>query len=167
MERDIPWARIALHQSPEAINLWIGNSLSTTAMHKDNYENIYVQILGQKHFLLLPPLAHACLDEKELPPASYVRRDGSGFNVVREEGDKVPFVTWDVDMESEGGTKHSQLAIPIRVTLEKGDMLYLPTLWFASLSPSQDYHLIDLLRYHKVSQSCSTEGICCAVNYCK
>ncbi|MBN6743405.1 cupin-like domain-containing protein, partial [Acidithiobacillus sp. MC6.1] len=27
VEKDIPWARIALQQTPEAINLWIGNSL--------------------------------------------------------------------------------------------------------------------------------------------
>jgi jumonji domain-containing protein 7 len=40
------------------------------------------------------------------------------------------------------------LSRPLRATLNQGDMLYLPALW-----------------YHKVSQSCSEEGICCAVNY--
>ena len=46
VETDIPWARIALGQSPDAINLWIGNSNSVTALHRDNYENIYCQIIG-------------------------------------------------------------------------------------------------------------------------
>ena len=46
VETDIPWARIALGQSPDAINLWIGNSNSVTALHRDNYENIYCQIVG-------------------------------------------------------------------------------------------------------------------------
>jgi hypothetical protein len=61
-----------LQEGPEAINLWIGNSRSVTALHKDNYENIYVQITGEKHFTLLPPLTYACVAERELTPASYV-----------------------------------------------------------------------------------------------
>jgi jumonji domain-containing protein 7 len=97
-------------------------------MHKDNYENIYVQIIGQKHFVLLPPLAYAAVDEKELVPASYVRGDGGGFEMRKEEGEKVPFATWDPDSE-EDGTRYSDLVRPVRVTLEEGDMLYLPALW--------------------------------------
>ena len=65
-----------------------------------------------------------------------------------EGGDKVPFATWDPDFPEENGPEYSQYATPIRVTLGEGDMLYLPALW-----------------YHKVLQSCSEEGICCAVNY--
>jgi len=145
VESNIPFARIALSQSPEAINLWIGNSHSVTALHKDNYENIYVQIIGQKHFVLLPPLAYACVNEKELSPASYVRQGGD-LVIKREEGDRVPFSVWDPDGKGEG-TRYSSLARLVRVSLEKGDMLYLPALW-----------------YHKVSQSCE-DGICCAVNY--
>lgn len=129
MEKDIPWARIALQRQPEAINLWIGNSLSTTALHKDNYENIYVQIIGQKHFVLLPPLAYACVAESELLPASYKRTTEGTLEIVREEGMKVPFATWDPDKPEGTKTKYSQYAKPVRVTLAKGDMLYLPALW--------------------------------------
>ena len=46
----LPFARIALPNPPDAINLWLGNSHSTTSLHKDNYENIYVTIRGSKHF---------------------------------------------------------------------------------------------------------------------
>jgi jumonji domain-containing protein 7 len=100
-------------------------------LHKDNYENIYVQIIGQKHFVLLPPLACACVNEKELTPASYVR-DGGELVVKREEGEKVPFAVWDPDGKGEG-TRYSELARPVRVTLGKGDMLYLPALWYVVL----------------------------------
>lgn len=147
VEKDISWVRIALQEEPEAVNLWIGNSRSVTALHKDNYENLYVQICGEKKFCLVPPLAYACVAERELRPAAYVRKENGSLEIQEEEGDKVPFPTWDPD----GGgqeTKYSQYAQPIRVTLHPSDILYLPALW-----------------YHKVSQSTNEEGICCAVNY--
>lgn len=167
----IPWARIALSDphrlgpdeeaQPEAINLWIGNSLSTTALHKDNYENVYVQIRGRKHFVLLPPHCLPCVNEQELKSGGYVRQqpgEGEGeegkLELVMEKDEEtgqevtVPFAIWDPDKPEENATRHSKLAEPMRVTLEEGDMLYLPAMW-----------------YHKVSQSCSQEGICVAVNY--
>ncbi|CAL3969347.1 unnamed protein product [Diplocarpon coronariae] len=157
----LPFARIALGSLPDATNLWIGNSLSTTALHKDNYENIYVQVVGRKRFLLLPPVAWPAVAERVLRPASYVRRQGrglggrDGWDVEEEEGEGVPFATWDPDSQAEGDgdgdaiEKTYQRAVqPMRVELGEGDLLYLPALW-----------------YHKVSQSCSDEGICVAVNY--
>ncbi|KAK8002544.1 hypothetical protein PG989_002263 [Apiospora arundinis] len=160
VQRSVPFARIALQQDPDAINLWIGNSRSVTALHRDNYENVYVQVAGRKHFVLLPPLCQPCVNEKPLRPAHYARHrqepgDGHGEEsgdklelVMEEEGDDVPFATWDPDNEQANATKYSHLATPMRVTLEPGDMFYLPAMW-----------------YHKVSQSCNDEGVCVAVNY--
>jgi jumonji domain-containing protein 7 len=120
-----------------------------TSLHKDNYENIYVQILGQKHFVLLPPLFYPCVDERPLPPAIYVRDPDAGeLKITPEDGEDVVWACWDPDSPEASTGRYGNLARPIRVTLEKGDMLYLPRLW-----------------YHKVSQSCGQEGICCAVNY--
>lgn len=59
-----------------------------------------------------------------------------------------PFATWDPDKPGVDTTPYSKYSRPLRITLEEGDMLYLPALW-----------------YHKVRQSCNQEGICCAVNY--
>lgn len=144
---------------PEAINLWIGNSHSVTAMHRDNYENIYVQVLGQKHFVLLPPLCQPCVNEQPLQQYNY-KRAGESLTMEKEELDPearpegddgentVPFAVWDPDAPSTNTTTYSSLAEPMRVTLNPGDMLYLPAMW-----------------YHKVSQSASEEGICVAVNY--
>lgn len=143
----IPFARIALQNEPDAVNLWIGSSASVTALHRDNYENVYVQVAGRKHFVLLPALCQPCVNEQELEPASYVR-EARGLRLQKEDGDKVPFATWDPDNPTIRSTKYSHLARPLRVTLEPGDMLYLPAMW-----------------YHKVSQSCSEEGICVAINY--
>ncbi|KAI0426175.1 phospholipase A2 [Xylaria sp. FL1042] len=166
VEKSIAFARIALERDPDAINMWIGNSRSVTALHRDNYENIYVQIAGRKHFVLLPPLFQPCVNEQDLEPATYVRAqngdrakvdEGVGSLVLRmdktadENGDealKVPFATWDPDTPEVHATPYSHLAEPMRVSLDPGDMLYLPAMW-----------------YHKVSQSCSKDGICVAVNY--
>ncbi|KAI1801385.1 Clavaminate synthase-like protein [Daldinia bambusicola] len=147
----IPFALIALQKEPDAVNLWIGSSASVTALHRDNYENVYVQVAGHKHFVLLPALCQPCVNEQDLEPASYVRETGDGGDLLRlqmEDGDKVPFAVWDPDNPTLRSTKYSHLARPLRVTLNPGDMLYLPAMW-----------------YHKVSQTCSEEGICVAVNY--
>ncbi|PTB62757.1 Clavaminate synthase-like protein [Trichoderma citrinoviride] len=149
-QRDIPFARIALGKEPDAINLWIGNSRSTTAMHKDNFENIFVQIVGRKHFVLLPPLLHACVNEDLVLPATYVRQ-GEGFTLaVDPDSPLVPLATWDPDDPERNATPLSALARPLRVTLDPGDMLYLPAMW-----------------YHKVKQSCPDggEGFVLAINY--
>jgi len=123
-----------------------------TALHKDNYENIYVQVLGKKHFVLLPPLCQPCVNERDLRPATYTRKDAVlelELDETSERADSlVPFAIWDPDQPCINATPYSRLASPVRATLEPGDMLYLPAMW-----------------YHKVSQSCSQEGICVAVNY--
>ena len=137
----IPFARIALGAEADAVNFWLGNSRSVTALHKDNYENVYVQILGKKHFVLLPPVEAACVNERALLAATYARRDNdcAGDTLSKEElvikvdgaGDEyVPFATWDPDAPEEHATPFSGCSRPLRVTLDEGDMLYLPALWY-------------------------------------
>ncbi|KAI9683151.1 MAG: hypothetical protein M1829_005942 [Trizodia sp. TS-e1964] len=131
VEKDIPWARIALATEPEAINVWIGNSRSVTALHKDNYENIYCQLVGSKNFVLLPPAESACVGERELRCATYVYADTKGSMKVKEDEplETIPFATWDPDKPSERSTRFSHFSQPHRVTLGPGDMLYLPAMW--------------------------------------
>ena len=152
MPKDIPFARIALQKEADAINLWIGNDRSVTALHKDNYENIYIQVRGQKHFVLLPPVEMPCVNEQPLPAARYEPFEGGGDEglVIKEnDGEKaVPVATWDPDMPEDRTTEYSHLSKPLRLTLNEGDMLYLPAMW-----------------YHKVSQTAGDEGFACAVNY--
>ena len=162
--------------------MWVGNSRSVTALHKDNYENVYVQVAGRKHFVLLPPLCHPCVNEQLLRPAHYRRRRRSRkrncspsaasaaaasaattspsdpekeetasqqeaadtdaesddddnatleleLELEPETDDPVPFATWDPDRPRDNTTPYSHLADPMRVTLEPGDMLYLPCMW--------------------------------------
>lgn len=98
-------------------------------MHKDNYENIYVQVLGRKHFVLLPSLCHPCVNEQPLRPATY-KRGVDGLQLVMDSDDEaVPFAIWDPEKPEQNATHFSHLAKPLRVTLNPGDMLYLPAMW--------------------------------------
>ncbi|KAI5251918.1 Clavaminate synthase-like protein [Aureobasidium subglaciale] len=154
---DIPFARIALRKKPEAVNFWLGNSLSTTSLHKDNYENLYVQVRGQKHFVIMPPVAAAAVNEQNIPGTTYISTNEDEKaelkiddleHVLDEPELIVPVPTWDPDFPDIRPTTYSKLVTPMRVTLNEGDMMYLPAMW-----------------YHKVGQSCGDEGYCCAVNY--
>ena len=126
MEPDIRFASIALQRKPDAINLWIGNSRSTTALHRDNYENIYCQILGSKEFVLLSPVETACVNEQFLPVATY---DASMEIIPDDPPVHTPSAIWDPDRPKGSPTRFSHLTRPIRVTLLPGDMLYLPACW--------------------------------------
>ncbi|KAK8914254.1 hypothetical protein KSP39_PZI024508 [Platanthera zijinensis] len=72
VEPHIPWATEAFGSLPEAVNLWIGSFRSQTSFHKDHYENLYVVITGEKHFLLLPPTDLHRLYIRSYPAARYI-----------------------------------------------------------------------------------------------
>ena len=148
----IPFASLALDQSaPDATNIWLGNSLSTSSLHRDPYQNIYVQVLGQKHFVLLSPVGAVGAGERMCGTGRWVRTVGEGGNGedakwrVRREGGEVPWAGWDPDDPDDdddddgeggkrkgvGGNRYSKYLKPMRVTLQEGDMLYLPALWYA------------------------------------
>lgn len=126
VEADIRWASIALQKEPDAINIWIGNKHSTTALHRDNYENIYCQIVGSKTFVLLAPLETVCINEKFLPCATYA----ADMSLTPDDPPaQVPHAVWDPDRPEENPTRFSSLSRPSRIRLDPGDMLYLPACW--------------------------------------
>jgi peptidyl-lysine (3S)-dioxygenase / protease len=51
--------------------------------------------------------------------------------IIREidGADQTLSPTWDPDLPRERATKFSHMSRPIRVTLDPGDMLYLPRIW--------------------------------------
>jgi jumonji domain-containing protein 7 len=154
----IAWAREALEKEPDAVNFWLGNSYSVSATHKDNYENIYFQVCGKKHFVLMSPVEAPCVNERSVLAATYEPRDASIKSSDLKKDDLqiriddpevyIPSVTWDPDNPLLNTTPYSNYARPLHVTLDAGDTLYLPALW-----------------YHKVSQSCGEDHISCSINY--
>ncbi|EME47551.1 hypothetical protein DOTSEDRAFT_69487 [Dothistroma septosporum NZE10] len=147
----IPFASEALNQEPDAINFWLGNDRSTTSLHKDNYENIYAQIRGEKHFVLLPPVEIPCVNETPLQFARYHPCSEDEHKLeprADTDTEQVPIPLWDPDEPTIRSTAYSEHSRPLRVTLSEGDIMYLPAMW-----------------YHKVKQGNGPEGFSCSVNY--
>lgn len=77
-----------------------------------------------------------CVNEQMLPPGRYVpkpsnqdKESESEFVVeIVEDSEPIPAAVWDPDEPLNRPTAYSHLALPIRVTLNQGDMLYLPAM---------------------------------------
>lgn len=145
--------------SPDAINLWMGNERSVSSMHKDHYENLFYVCSGQKEFILCPPADVIFLHESEFATGTFLPRinkdsDRSSWGVVADnqvdiEPNTTKWIEPDIkeymeENESHRSTKFPLLskAHPIRVLVNEGQMLYIPSVW-----------------YHRVTQTCETVGI--------
>ncbi|GAA5844672.1 hypothetical protein JCM5353_001495, partial [Sporobolomyces roseus] len=135
------WAREAFGQPPDVANIWIGGGRSKTSMHKDPYENIYLVVRGSKEFVLLPPSEAYCLHERLYSHASWSFSPSmSSFTLVPSSPPlTLPWIP--IDPLSPDLSKHPRysLARPMKVKLNKGDMLYLPAMWFHHVSQTPDY----------------------------
>ena len=154
----------AFGNEPEAVNLWIGDQLSISTLHKDHYENLYCVITGQKHFSLFPPAAASFLPEhRGYPMATYDsgRHPESQILNMRhcreprwkirldESGMTTNWIPFDYPVQYPRGESSPFHGIPrsvqpIECHVNPGEILYLPSLW-----------------YHRVTQTCRT----IAINY--
>lgn len=158
-DEHIAWATEALGCYPEAVNLWIGNQLSETSFHKDHYENLYTVVSGQKHFLLLPPTDVHRMYIRQYPAAhySYYRVNDVERSTLELE-EPVRYVPWcSVNPYPSPETRESEMAKfplyfngpkPFECTVNAGEILYLPSMWF-----------------HHVRQSPDDNGYTIALNY--
>ncbi|GAA5967768.1 hypothetical protein JCM3765_001434 [Sporobolomyces pararoseus] len=145
------WAREAFGQSPDVANIWIGGNKSKTSIHKDPYENIYLVLRGSKEFILYPPSEAYCLHEQSYPhakweydPSSSSSSSSNPFTLVPSSPlISIPWIPIDPlnnpSLEARVYPRYS-LARPMKVTLRKGDVLYLPAFWFHHVSQSTDHH---------------------------
>lgn len=89
------------------------------------------------------------MNEKPLLQTRYAPVEGGQLKVEASDGaEKVPVPIWDPEVPEARASEYSYLSRKLDVTLEEGDMLYLPAMW-----------------YHKVKQTSGKEGFACAVNY--
>jgi jumonji domain-containing protein 7 len=129
----------------EATNIWIGDERSTSSLHKDFFENMYVVVQGEKTFTLLPPTDIQYLREEEFPTRRYkVNRSSSSGGiaytdvVLATEGCPSEVLQW-IDIEIDTSThfedmpKHRRLH-PICCTVRPGEILYIPAMWYHQVS---------------------------------
>ncbi|CAG0887506.1 unnamed protein product [Cyprideis torosa] len=115
------------------MNLTLGRCTSRLKVHKDHYENLYLVVRGCKKILLFPPTDVAWFPMSQVSQAKWQwDATTSTFQAVPcEDSDhKIPWIRLDplVSVPKESS--------PIEVTLNAGDALYLPSLWFHHLRQS-------------------------------
>ena len=104
---------ISLNPRYSSINVWFGEPGVIAHMHYDGYHNFYAQIQGRKKFTVFSPA-----EWKHLYPYPFLHPHHAQAQVnISNENDteKFPFISQATGME---------------ITLEPGDLLYLPPLWF-------------------------------------
>ncbi len=132
-------------------NVWIGNHLSTTSLHHDAWENLFCQIAGAKEFTLFPPHEYHLLHEMSMPAARYVPLVARYDNNDNDHDEKLEIEPAESGREVPWlyPTKEFHPASrPLHITVEAGDVLYIPALWF-----------------HQVRQKDNEHGMCASVNY--
>ncbi|CAB3249703.1 unnamed protein product [Arctia plantaginis] len=149
VDSDIAFASEAFNKKPDAVNFWMGDERAVTSMHKDPYENIYCVIDGHKDFILIPPTDLPFVPCKMYPQAGFKQsednwqivpirtsneKERSGYNRIEDdEFDVSKGLPWvSIDPLSPDYTQYPEYknAHKYHVRLNKGDCLYLPSLWF-------------------------------------
>ena len=132
---DVGFATAALGRAPEAVNLWIGDARSETSFHQDPYENVLCVVEGEKTVTLLPPHeGHRCYAQ-EYPVAQYSCDLALGSWRVAPQ-DPPASVAWSpIDPHRPDATAFPRYfgpgwPEPLKVTVGKGECLYLPALWW-------------------------------------
>lgn len=113
--------------SPVLNSIWIGNR-TRIAPHYDNTENIACVVAGQRRFTLFPIEAYADLyvGPLDLTPA------GQPISMV--DGQHPDFSRYPRYREA--------LAVAEQATLEAGDAIYIPTLWWHGVEALSPFNVL-------------------------
>ena len=132
----------------DSVNMWMGGKGCKSPVHNDYLENLFCVVRGQKTMLLFHPLDSVYMYESRFRKGHFEKKkDGSWYI---KETNPLRHQEWvAVDPEAPDHERHPlfRYANPIEVTINEGDMLYLPHSW-----------------YHLVKQDVDDEGKCIAVN---
>ncbi|OLQ06196.1 JmjC domain-containing protein 7 [Symbiodinium microadriaticum] len=126
-------------------DMWLGGKTLST-LHFDNYENLFVQLVGEKEFVLCPPgdtdllvhgrlrKAYATWEQTESgkgTPGSF-KRTSSGLSSEAV----MNYAAYDLDNPP---SEYAEQAAKLRrtvVTVRPGEVLYLPFAWWHQVQAS-------------------------------
>lgn len=126
----IEFADQAFGEQPDAVNFWMGDERAVTSMHKDVYENIYCVIDGYKDFILISPTDLPYVPYGRYPNATFHYKNGDWTLDCPDDEIETPWIC--VDPLDPDYKKYPEFknANKYNIRLNKGDCLYLPSLWF-------------------------------------
>ena len=130
VDEEIKWASTAFNTSPDAVNFWMGDKRAVTSLHKDFFENLYCVIKGKKIFTLIPPSDRPFIYYEKFPVANHKFAGGKWTIEHHHESEKVPWIPIDPlkpDLVKYPNFVHAN---PLQVTVNEGEMLFLPSMWF-------------------------------------
>ncbi|MCQ2996662.1 cupin-like domain-containing protein [Pseudomonas syringae] len=93
--------------------IWIGPKGTLTPLHRDDTDNLFAQVWGQKSFILAAPHHRPALGTWSTAPKGGL--DGCDFNPDTPDYQRFPT---------------ARTVTFLRITLEAGDLLFLPEGWF-------------------------------------
>lgn len=93
--------------------IWIGPKGTLTPLHRDDTDNLFAQVWGQKSFILAAPHHRPALGTWSTAPKGGL--DGCDFNPDAPDYQRFPT---------------ARAVTFLRITLEAGDLLFLPEGWF-------------------------------------
>lgn len=100
-------------------------------VHKDPYENMYCVISGHKDFILHPPTDQPWIPYSDYPKAIFKEGIAAGeLKIVPEEEGTVPWISIDPLNPDFDKYPNYKKARQVCCRVERGEMLYLPSLWF-------------------------------------
>ena len=137
IEMDIKWVSDALDKEPDAVNFWMGEDRSISSLHQDPYENIYCVINGTKKFILYPPTDEVYLNKIPFKQTVYgFNRENKIWNILYHP--KWEYIDWINLLYDGNSNSNLKKCNKIEVVVKKGEMLYLPGLWFHQVSQNVD-----------------------------
>jgi jumonji domain-containing protein 7 len=131
---EFDWVKNSLG-TPDAVNIWMGENRSVTSLHKDHYENLHAVILGEKTFTLYPPTDLPFLYQRVYQTGRF---DENMKIIPDEPKNEVPWISVDPTAPNFDKFPLYEFATPYTVKLRAGDVLYLPSLWFHSVTLNVD-----------------------------
>jgi len=112
-------------------DLWLGGKTIST-LHYDNYENLFVQLVGDKEFTLFPPGDSPHLVDGRFQKVYATWRDGKFERTAKGISSEfvLNYAAYDFNSPPEHYAERAKRLRRVDVSVRAGDVLYLPWGWW-------------------------------------